>query len=388
MNSPLRVGPDGTLYCLVFMSTDAWGWMPVATPAGKRIPPAAQRRGTHWPFQPVAGGLRMLGPELYTPRDDVAPHELRYALIDRRGRVVRSWRILSSTELNLHQAAPELVGGDPLVVLAFAKADGAQQAWEYEVLRLGPHGVRSSLTLPARLWGDTAQPDLRVGPDGSLYQLATSPTAGVTISRYCSASERPDPRHERFDVDGDGGVHLDQTADAQRLHKLVVPQLVVRSTGVEMSGMSPAAAAIAAEGKFARAAAADLDDRTGKRRQVREHIAVEVALEHSAATCARDGEHRLDGGSPDLSTPLHRVRRAECVHQRLLDRVLGDQRQLQPLGERAGECRLSRPGRAGDEDEQILGPLQPRAGRRALRRRTSCDPFQRYSVRRMKRGQQ
>jgi len=117
---------------------------------------------------------------VYTPRDDMAPHELRYALIDRLGRVVRSWRILSSTELHLHQAAPELVGGDPLVVLAFGKTD----AWEYEVLRLGPHGVRSSMTAPARLWGDTASPDLRVGSDGSIYQLATSPTAGVTISRY------------------------------------------------------------------------------------------------------------------------------------------------------------------------------------------------------------
>ena len=120
---------------------------------------------------------------MYQFRDDTAPHELRYALLDRRGRVVRSWRILSNTEVYLHQAAPELVGDDPLVVLAFAK-HGVQPTWEYEALRLGPHGLQSSLTLPARLWGDTASPDLRVGPDGSIYQLATSPTAGVTISRY------------------------------------------------------------------------------------------------------------------------------------------------------------------------------------------------------------
>ena len=184
VNNPLRVGPDGTLYCLVFMSSDEWGWMPVVKPAGKPIPPAAQRLGTRWPFQPVAGGLRMLGPELYTPRDDMAPHEVRYALVDRRERVVRAWRILSGTELNVHQAAPEFVDGDPLVVLAFARADGGGQSWEYEALRLGPHGTRSRLSLPNSLWGDTALPDLRVGPDGSLYQLASSPTAGVTISRY------------------------------------------------------------------------------------------------------------------------------------------------------------------------------------------------------------
>jgi hypothetical protein len=184
VNSPLRVGPDGTLYCLVFMSSDEWGWMPVVTPAGKPIPPAAQRLGTHWPFQPVAGGLRMLGPEVYTPHDDMAPHEVRYALVDRRNRVVRAWRILSRTELNVHQVAPELVDGDPLIVLVFAKADGVEQSWEYEALRLAPHGTRSRLSLPDSLWGDTALPDLRVGPDGSLYQLATSPTAGVTITRY------------------------------------------------------------------------------------------------------------------------------------------------------------------------------------------------------------
>jgi hypothetical protein len=184
VNSPLRVGPDRTLYRLVFMSSDERGWMPVVTPAGKPIPPATQRRGTHWPFQPVAGGLRMVGPEVYTPHDDMAPHELRYALVDRRNRVVRAWRIVSETELNLHQAAPELVGGDPMVVLAFAKADGGAQSWEYEVLRLAPHGIRSRLSLLNRLWGDTAQPDLRIGPDGKLYQLATSPTTGVTITRY------------------------------------------------------------------------------------------------------------------------------------------------------------------------------------------------------------
>jgi hypothetical protein len=31
---------------------------------------------------------------------------------------------------------------------------------------------------------DNLYPDLRVGPDGELYRLSTSQTAGVTISRY------------------------------------------------------------------------------------------------------------------------------------------------------------------------------------------------------------
>jgi hypothetical protein len=183
VNSPLRRGPDGTLYSLVFMGmfgADEWGWMPAATPAGRPLAPAVQRRRTHWPFQPVAGGLRLLGPELYTSHEDGPPHELRYALVDRQHRVVRAWRILSGTEINLHQSVPDLAGGDPTVALEFYEPDGSR---EYEVLRLGPHGARDRFSLPRRLWGDTALPDLRVGPDGKLYQLATSPERGVEISQ-------------------------------------------------------------------------------------------------------------------------------------------------------------------------------------------------------------
>jgi hypothetical protein len=186
VNSPLRTGPDGTLYCLVFMGLlgDEWGWMPVATPAGRPLAPAAQRRGTHWPFQPVAGGLRLIGPEVFTPHEDMATHEVRYALIDRRDRLVRAWRVRSDTELNFHQTVPDLVGGDPVIVLDFRAEVGGVMKWEYEVLRLGPHGARVRLPLSHALWGDTALPDLRVGPDGKLYQLATSRETGVVISRY------------------------------------------------------------------------------------------------------------------------------------------------------------------------------------------------------------
>jgi hypothetical protein len=180
--SPLRTGPDGTLFCLVFMGRpgDEWGWMPVATPGGKPLLRAAQLRGIHWPFQPVAVGLRLLGGEAYTSRDDMAPHEFRYALVDRRDRVVRSWRILSDTDMNLHLTVPDFAGGDPVVVLEFR----TDTQWEYEALRLGPHGAVAQLSLPHAVWGDNSLTDLRVGPDGKLYQLATSPTTGVTISRY------------------------------------------------------------------------------------------------------------------------------------------------------------------------------------------------------------
>lgn len=180
-DEPLRVGPDGTIYCLVKTGKpgEEWGWMPVATPAGKPLSANAQLRGIHWPFQPLAGGRRLVGPEIYTPRDDMAPHELRYALIDARGRVIRSWRIVSKSELNFHQTAPDLAGGDPVVLVDFI----GQSTTEYEAIRLGQHD-ESVITLPRAVWGDTYLPDVRVGPDGKLYELATSPATGVSIGRY------------------------------------------------------------------------------------------------------------------------------------------------------------------------------------------------------------
>ena len=65
--SPLRTGSDGTLYCLVLMGKpgDEWGWMPVATPAGKPLSPRAQLRGNHWPYQP-AGSLAARAPRRWS----------------------------------------------------------------------------------------------------------------------------------------------------------------------------------------------------------------------------------------------------------------------------------------------------------------------------------
>ena len=180
--SPLRVGPDGTLYYLVGLPGGE-GWLPVATAAGRPLVTRAQLKGIR-PLQPVARGLRLVGPEVYTPHDDMAPHDLRYALVDQRDRVVRSWRILSSTEINFPYTRPELAGGEPIIALEFLKSEGSLQNAEYEVLRLGRHGATARFSLARAVWGDGALADLRLGPDGKLYQLATSPKDGVVISRY------------------------------------------------------------------------------------------------------------------------------------------------------------------------------------------------------------
>jgi len=197
-NSPLRVGPDGTLYCLAGMfglPGGEPGWMPVATPAGRPLSIAQQRRRTEWPYQPVARGLRLVS-EAYTAHVDTAPHEARYALVDRHGRVVRAWRVLSRTDINFNHTTPELVGGDLLVVLDATAQTKSDFNWEYVVLRLGPHGMRERFSLARAVWGDSVLADLRVGPDGNLYQLGTSPTTGIVISRYSLGPTRAKQWHE------------------------------------------------------------------------------------------------------------------------------------------------------------------------------------------------
>jgi Tol biopolymer transport system component len=186
-NSPLRTGPDGTLYLLTGMFGRPGGepgWMPVATPAGKPLSVSEQRRRTHWPDQPVAGGLRIVSEVYVPPGVERAPHEARYALLDRRGRVVRAWRVLSRTDINFDFATPALVGGDPVVVLDATAQHGDDFRWEYVVLRLGRHGARTRFSLPRAVFGDNLLADLRVGPDGKLYQMASSPDTGIVISRY------------------------------------------------------------------------------------------------------------------------------------------------------------------------------------------------------------
>jgi len=184
-NSPLRFGPDRTLYSLVGMPSlpgGEFGWMPVATSAGQPIGKAAQRSRTRWPYQPVADGLRLVS-EVYTAKPDGAPREARFALF-RGGRLVRAWRVVSATDINFDYFTPELVGGDLVVALDVTKQTQAGFRWEYEALRLGRRSLKAHFSLPRAVYGDNLLVDLRVGPDGKLYQLASSPDAGVTVNRY------------------------------------------------------------------------------------------------------------------------------------------------------------------------------------------------------------
>jgi hypothetical protein len=166
-NTSLRVGADGRLYALL----PRMRWMPVATRAGLPLSVAAQERGIT--YQPVAGGRRLVSRV-------VSPHELRVSVGS------RTWRIVSKTAINFTgYYTPDLVGGDPMIVLdVTAGTPGRNWKWEYEVLRLKPNGARIEFSLRRAVFGDNLLADVRIGPDGALYQLASSPETGVEIYRY------------------------------------------------------------------------------------------------------------------------------------------------------------------------------------------------------------
>ena len=183
-NSSLRYGPDGTLHCLVGMPGlpgGRFGWMPVASPAGQPLTMRAQRTGTHWPYQPVADGIRLVS-ETYTVGER-GPREARFALF-RHGSVFRAWRVTSGTDVNFDSFTPELRRGELVVALDMTGGTGSGFRWEYEVLRLGPHGLKARFSLSRVVYGDNLLADVRLGPDGRIYQLASSPAEGVTIYRY------------------------------------------------------------------------------------------------------------------------------------------------------------------------------------------------------------
>jgi hypothetical protein len=83
--------------------------------------------------------------------------------------------VLSST--------PGLVAGDPVITLEAQRGVGKSFRREYVVLRLAAVGARAQLSLREAAWGEIVT-DLRVGPNGALYQLASSPQTGVTVSRF------------------------------------------------------------------------------------------------------------------------------------------------------------------------------------------------------------
>jgi len=197
----LRTGPDGTLYWTGGGSGQkakegqGWRpWAPAVTPVGRSLPMATQERRVRW-TQPLPGGRQLVLATTgwtglpWTPE----PHEVRVALLDRASRVVRAWRITSRTIIEPAGAAtPALVGGDPAVVLFPTRPSGGTYQSEYLVLRLGPKGVRTRFSLPfdeppRSAYAGYTITEIRVQPDGKLYQLGSAPDFGAAIYEYSLA---------------------------------------------------------------------------------------------------------------------------------------------------------------------------------------------------------
>jgi hypothetical protein len=80
------------------------------------------------------------------------------------------------------------------VTLEVSQQTASRFLYEYLVLRLAPSGaIRQRFALDARaVWGEK-QAELRVGRDGRLYQLGTSPPSGARIARYSLDPVQPAP---------------------------------------------------------------------------------------------------------------------------------------------------------------------------------------------------
>ena len=83
-----------------------------------------------------------------------------------------------------------------MVVVEVSQQTRTSFLYEYEVLRLARAGgtsLRFAIAPELRVvYGDSNMTGVRVGPDGQLYQLRSSRTAGVSIARY-SLTPSPTP---------------------------------------------------------------------------------------------------------------------------------------------------------------------------------------------------
>jgi len=186
-NQPLWVGPDGALYCRISAPGLSWptsarseyGLLPLATSAGKPVPPEQQLDRALWGYDPAPNGRRFVV--------DVAPNqaqlrELRLALLRRNGTVERSWRVISRSWFS-PGLWPQLVDGHPLVDLLIARPGGM----EHVILHLSPMGASARFSLPWSIWGDSLYADVRPGPGAVLYRLSTSHSSGIVVGRYSLA---------------------------------------------------------------------------------------------------------------------------------------------------------------------------------------------------------
>ena len=121
-NSALRPGPDGTLHVLAGMfgrPGGQFGWMPVATPGAARSRCGSRSVGQTGRTSRSDTGSAW-SPRPTRPRHDGPVQEVRVAIVNRHGNLVRAWRVISRTPINLH-GTPRILRGAPTLVLDLSR---------------------------------------------------------------------------------------------------------------------------------------------------------------------------------------------------------------------------------------------------------------------------
>jgi hypothetical protein len=108
---------------------------------------------------------------------DGTMYDTRYALVSGE-RLLQSWRVRSGTPLGEVQLFEPYRGG--LLVVQRVWTDGAA---EFQVLHLGPLGIRQRFTVDAAEWAESSPHSRFRYANGSLYQLRSS-ADGVEVARF------------------------------------------------------------------------------------------------------------------------------------------------------------------------------------------------------------
>ena len=188
-NSPIRMGPRGILYS----QDPRYGWAPAIGADAKPLSETEQRRHVQ-SYTPTPAGFQLaltaVGPS------EVGGRSWRVGLVTDRGKVLRVWRITSTEGLGAPDVStPSTVGKYPVVV--FPVYDVKKPLKEEEVLSLSRNGgTLDRFSLADELPSILPVTDIRVGPDGALYQMQVDPKSNLEIARYsleAAAASSPSP---------------------------------------------------------------------------------------------------------------------------------------------------------------------------------------------------
>jgi hypothetical protein len=156
--------------------------------AGNPLTVAQQVRQTV-AYQPVGGGLELVDTAM-------PPHSDWIGLATTTGTLLHTWKITSSSDLAHMWLA--MTGTDIVDIGTVQEQVGGHVSTEFLAVRISQAAqVLDQVSMDAHLslnWGDFTR--VRVGPDGRLYYLQTSPDWGMRVARYTlrgAPAERTSP---------------------------------------------------------------------------------------------------------------------------------------------------------------------------------------------------